>query len=160
MRAIIHSGTTSPFWEHSSSHSRRGCGLAGLTQLCTPVLFRRTVDRAMSEFHNRISVLFSLAVAQLKGAQNLSDAFQILAAFIEDAMRAAAAELVEYAGPQKRELVLDYVGQLYDLTKNFIPLPLPLIWLRWVLGRDVVLLIAGGILEYIYARHKDTIHAH
>src|SRR5690606_36051212 len=109
-------------------------------------------------FQTRINILFVAAVASLKACRDLSEAFAVLTQFIEDALRLAATEMIEFTGPHKRGAVLAWVGQLYDLTAAFVPLPWFLQPLRWVFGKQVVLLIAGGILEGIYARHKDSIN--
>lgn len=107
----------------------------------------------------RIEPLYVAALESLRQADSLAVAFAVLTAFIEDTMRAVASELIEFAGPQKKQVVLELVGALYDAGSGLVRLPWWLQPVRWLFGREMVLAAADGILEGIYARHKDTFNA-
>lgn len=107
----------------------------------------------------RIEPIYVAALESLRQADSLAVAFAVLTTFIEDTMRAVASELIEFAGPQKKRVVLELVGALYDAGSGLVRLPWWLQPVRWLFGREMVLAAADGILEGIYARHKDTFNA-
>jgi hypothetical protein len=90
-------------------------------------------------------------------AQNgltLSEVGQIITAFV--AMAVSAAEgLADAEGEEKKEMVLDFVDQLYDVVAPYVPLPMFLSPFRRFLReplRYAVLAIAEGMLEVFVER--------
>lgn len=87
----------------------------------------------------------------------LEEAFSILVDFVEFAVLTAK-ELAN-PGPEKREIVLGWVGKLFDVIAPLVPVPF---WFRPFqpftrpLLRHLVLQLAGAILEKTV---KEKLHA-
>ena len=107
----------------------------------------------MSPFQRRIAELITAAVTQLSGNFSVAELGKVLQRFLISAMEAAAV-LLANEGKEKKELVLQALGQAVDA----VPLPFWLAIFR-PLVKSVVLAIANGAIEAIYGQFKEQINA-
>lgn len=105
----------------------------------------------MSPFQNRIAELISEATGQLDGQFSMVRLGKVLQRFLISAMQAAAG-LLANQGHEKKQFVLDALGQAVDA----LPLPWWLVLARAPL-RGVVLAIAEGAIEAIYGQFKEQL---
>lgn len=88
----------------------------------------------------------------------LAEIGQLFSALI--ALAVSAAMKLSNAGPDKKQLVLQAVGYLFDALVEFFPLPDWVPFKAWVRARlapvlkEIVLLLADGAIEAVYAHLK------
>lgn len=108
------------------------------------------------DFEARVKAFIADAVAKGQNGYTLAELGQIFYALIELAV--SAAKDLQNPGPQKKQLVMQAVAALFDAVVPLVPVP----W--WYVPfqpfvrphlRALVLGVADGVIEKVYARVKD-----
>jgi hypothetical protein len=107
------------------------------------------------DFNSRMQAFIESVKVKAKDGLSLEEAFSILHDFIE--MAVEAAKELGNPGAEKRAIVLQWVGTLFDVLAPLVPVPL---WFKLLqpftrpIVRQVVLALAGALLEKTYAKLK------
>jgi len=112
------------------------------------------------DFFRRIEVFLLFARQQAEGGVTIAEAGEIATRFMQMVVEAAAD--LRKPGPEKKQLVMEAVGKLFDQLEPLLPYPFFLRpfrgWLITPMLRQIVLAAAGGAVEAIYLRLKETQH--
>jgi len=109
------------------------------------------------DFFRRIEVFLLFAQQQAEGGVTIAEAGEIATRFMQLVVEAAAD--LKKPGPEKKQLVMEAVGRLFDQLEPVLPYPFFLrpfrLWLITPILRQVVLAAAAGVVEAIYLRFKE-----
>lgn len=109
-----------------------------------------------TSFGDLVLAFLADAKAKAQGGLTLAECGQLFVALTQLAVQAA--NTLANPGAEKKQLVLEAVGQLWDHLEPYLPLPG---WLRpfWPFLRGsvkaIVLAVASGAVEAIYATIKS-----
>lgn len=101
------------------------------------------------DFNSKLTAFVESVKEKAKDGLTLEEAFAILFEFVEFAV--AAAKELNNPGPEKRALVLEWVGKLFDVVAPLVPVP---VWYRLLqpltrpLVRHLVMTLAGAAIEW------------
>ena len=101
----------------------------------------------------QLQAFIDAARSKAKDGLSLEEAFTILYDFV--VLATSLAKDLGNPGAEKREIVLQWVGILFDTVAPLVPVPLFYRVLQPVLrpiNRKIVLAIAAAILERVYPR--------
>lgn len=110
------------------------------------------------DFEAKLQAFIDAARTKAKDGLTLEEAFTILYDFV--VLATGLAEDLRNPGPEKRAIVLQWVGILFDTLAPLVVSALP-IWLKWYhllvpfvrpANRQIVLAIAAAILERVYPK--------
>lgn len=105
-------------------------------------------------FEQSLKAFLADAQAKFKDGLSLAEAGQLLLSFLSLAVELANS--LKNPGPEKKAIVLQWVGIAFDTLAPLVPVPL---WYRVVQPflrphvRTLILALADGMIEYVY-RHK------
>jgi hypothetical protein len=114
----------------------------------------QTMAAAAGSFSQRIEQFVAQAMLLAADGLSLAEIGQLFQALVQLAVEGAA-ELAQSTGEQKKAMVLEAVGYLYDRIAPAIPLPWFLQLFRAFLRvpiRNLVLALASGAIEAVVAR--------
>jgi hypothetical protein len=103
------------------------------------------------EFEKSLKAFIESAKAKAADGLNLEEAFSILIEFVQLAV--TLAKDLKNPGPEKRALVLLWVGVLFDNIAPLVPVPfwyVPFQVFVRPLNRHIVLMVAAAFLEKFY----------
>lgn len=109
------------------------------------------------DFTAKVTAFIEKVKADAKDGLTLPGAAQIVYAFIELAV--GAAQELGNPGPEKKALVLQWVGVLFDAIAPLVPVPTFYRLLQPFVRpyvKQFVLLVADGLLEVVYSRLKEV----
>lgn len=117
-------------------------------------------------FQTRVGVILATVRAAVRdgiswfgpGDDGQAGLGEIVQAVLLGLMNAATETMLDASGPEKKQAVLDGVGQVFDLIAPHIPLPWFLQPLRSVIVsrlRKFVLWLANGAIESVYQEFKE-----
>lgn len=103
------------------------------------------------DFENSLKAFIESTKLKAKDGLSLEEAFSILIDFVQLAV--TLAKDLQNPGPEKRALVLHWVGVLFDTLAPLVPVPvwyLPFQIFVRPLNRYIVLTVAAALLERFY----------
>lgn len=110
------------------------------------------------DFETKLQAFIDAARTKAKDGLTFEEAFTILYDFV--VLATSLASDLRNPGPEKRAIVLQWVGILFDTVAPLMVSAMPL-WLQWYqlfvpyvrpYNRQIVLAVAAAILERVYPK--------